>query len=837
MKKILMFSLLFLCFSVLKVNAYSFPNTIDISGTGGITVNGFPMTTIKGKINSGERNVFCTRWGLDNPSQYNNDECTLATWPNVDNEKASAAIGSIILYWRQYSNSYFYTTVAINRFLYEINPQKNKLNKIAPSVYTLNTVKDSVDKAKEIYNNYGNDNFIKVSSLKLNGTSIKNNDTVEISDDSKKYIISATIECYDKEDGNKISCDLPGVDSLTIKDGNQDSNFDSLIDNTRVEKNANDAIITIDVTDFIKNKINSFNDREITIKFYNQRLYVIAQNYNCGYKKQTISPNYILTSPGPKITQDINFKIKSGKEKSCEDSIGSPEENILLYNEYKKEGLLDTLNPSCDNVDFKSNASCEKTVFTNQFVKELVIDGKEELALCKTNITFDNLVANNKNVSKNSLLFMPNDMSDGKKSNLFGQATVQYTCDIPSKHGSSQSMQNIKVISVDEIIPNLTLKFKNNYGISDTNLIGVLDPNSISGNGCSVSDNLIYCSSDSSKHRINFTAIVNYMYNDNNKYAISSDGNLKHWNSGDEVYGYGILVPSTISITDGEMTMEFSRKDINGNSTILSIDTTDNSNINAACNFQIKSESYKNEIIYRTIDTNNPFNNPDGTERLTGSNWCSTPNDSNINIEDVISKTEQYRVGDVNMDGVVDNKDVNYLSNYLAENTNYPLDINDENIKRLADVNRDGVISMKDATDIQALEAGFKYASQQISSDDGVVSMPNNYKYCQGNKENNDTIKEYIYLRPNANGKINLADGSTKSSKPLYKFVLDANNIKKIREYNNENASYSGSDGEKSSFVSDIVSKNYASLEDSLCDIKEECNIQEVIQNQFSLGG
>ena len=76
MKKILMFSLLFLCFSVLKVNAYSFPNTIDISGTGGITVNGFPMTTIKGKINSGERNVFCTRWGLDNPSQYNNDECT-----------------------------------------------------------------------------------------------------------------------------------------------------------------------------------------------------------------------------------------------------------------------------------------------------------------------------------------------------------------------------------------------------------------------------------------------------------------------------------------------------------------------------------------------------------------------------------------------------------------------------------------------------------------------------------------------------------------------------------------------------------------------------------------
>ena len=526
---------------------------------------------------------------------------------------------------------------------------------------------------------------------------------------------------------------------------------------------------------------------------------MIAQNYNCGYKKQTISPNYILESPGPKRTKEINFKVKGGKQNvTCEDSIGSPEENILLYNEYKKEGLLDTLNPSCDNVDFKSNASCEKTVFTNQFVKELVIDGKEELALCKTNITFDNLVANNKNVSKNSLLFMPNDMSDGKKSNLFGQATVQYTCDIPSKHSSSQSMQNIKVISVDEIIPNLTLKFKNNYGISDTNLIGVLDPNSISGNGCSVSDNLIYCSSDSSKHMINFTAIVNYMYNDNNKYAISSDGNLKHWNSGDEVYGYGILVPSTTSITDGEMTMEFSRKDINGNSTILSIDTTDNSNINAACNFQIKSESYKNEIIYRTIDTNNPFNNPDGTERLTGSNWCSTPNDSNINIEDVISKTEQYRVGDVNMDGVVDNNDATY---------------------------------------IQGLEAEFTYASQQISNDDGVVSMPNNYKYCQGNKENNDTIKEYIYLRPNANGKINLADGSTKSSKPLYKFVLDANNIKKIREYNKANASYSGSDGEKSSFVSDIVSKNYASLEDSLCDIKEECNIQEVIQNQFSLGG
>lgn len=831
MKKMVLIVLLLFSSCLLKVNAYTFPDSIDISGTGGVTVNGFPMTTIKGKINSGERNVFCTRWGLDNPSQYNNDECTLATWPNVNNEKASAAIGSIILYWRQYSNSYFYTTVAINRFLYEINPQKNKLNKIAPSVYTLNTVKDSVDKAKEIYNNYGNDNFIKVSSLKLNGTSIKNNDTVEISDDSKKYIISATIECYDKEGGNKISCDLPGVDSLKVD--NITNNYNDLIEKVNTEKNADESIIKFDVTSFI----NSSDNSDIVISFYNQREYLIAQNYDCGYNKQTISPNYILTSPGPKITQDINFKIKSGKEKSCEDRIGLPEENILLYNEQKKEGLLDTLNPSCDNVDFKSNASCEKTVSTNQFVKKLLVNGSEELALCKTNITFNNLVANNKNVSKNSLLYMPDDMPDGKKSNLFGQATVEYDCDIPAKYKKTDGATDIIVSGVNELIPNLKLKFKNNYGINDTNLIGVLNSDSIIG--CKVSDNNIICPSytEFSKYGVKFTAKIDYTYSDNNKYAMSSDGSLKHWTSGDEVYGYGVLVPSTASITDGEMTIEFSRKGINGNDTILSIDTTDNSSINAVCNFQIKPEDYKNEIIYRTIDINNPFNNPDGTERLTGSNWCSVPNDGNINIEDTISSFEQYRVGDVNMDGVVDNKDVNYLSNYLAEKTNYPLDINDENIKRLADVERDGVINSLDIIAIQALEAEFKYATQQISNDDGVVRIPNNSKYCQGNKEKNDTIEKYIYLRPNANGKINLEDGSTKSSKPVYKFVLDANNIKKIREYNKENASYSGSDGEKSSFVSRIGEDNYANVEDSLCDIKERCDISEVINKQFSLGG
>ena len=839
MKKMVLIVLLLFSSCLLKVNAYTFPGSIDISGTGGVTVNGFPMTTIKGKINFGERNVFCTRWGLPNPSQYNNDKCTLSTWPNVNNEKASAAIGSIILYWRQYSNSYFYTTVAINRFLYEINPEKNGLNEIAPSIYTLNKVRDSVDKAKEIYNNYGNDNFIKVSSLKLNGTSIKNNDTVEISDDSKKYIISATIECYDKEGGNKISCDSVGVSSLKV--GNITNNYNDLIEKVNIEKNADESIIKFDVTSFINSSdnsdINSSDNIDIVISFYNQREYLIAQNYDCGYNKQTITPNYILESPSPKKTQDINFNIKRGKQsKTCEDSIGSAQDNIELYNNYLKEGLLDTLNPSCDNVDLKSNPSCEKTVSTNQFVKKLLVNGSEELALCKTNITFNNLVANNKNVSKNSLLYMPDDMPDGKKSNLFGQATVEYDCDIPAKYEKTDGATDIIVSGVNELIPNLKLKFKNNYGINDTNLIGVLNSDSIIG--CKVSDNNIICPSytEFSKYGVKFTAKIDYTYSDNNKYAMSSDGTLKRWISGDEVYGYGVLVPSTASITDGEMTIEFSRKDINGNDTILSIDTTDNSSINAVCNFQIKSEDYKNEIIYRTIDINNPFNNPDGTERLTGSNWCkSISKDGDTNMEDTISELEQYRVGDVNMDGVVDDNDRQLLQKLY--NDGYFDNNPDKNIVKLSDTTGDGIINIGDVTEIQRHLSGFTFSNQSISSEDGVVFIPNNSKYCQGNKENNDTIKDYIYLRPNANGKINLEDGSTKSSKPVYKFVLDANNIKKIREYNKENASYSGTDGEKSSFVSRIGEDNYANVEDSLCDIKERCDISEVINKQFSLGG
>lgn len=209
--------------------------------------------------------------------------------------------------------------------------------------------------------------------------------------------------------------------------------------------------------------------------------------------------------------------------------------------------------------------------------------------------------------------------------------------------------------------------------------------------------------------------------------------------------GFPIASNDTEGTKEGNLSVDFKGKKISTvcNYTVENgITTTDGGNPN----------DYEYNLEVRIIDTLNPFPGRNGTGRIIGSNWCMAGY--------IGKKLNGKIIGDYNEDEVVNSEDALFLSQ----------NINKEIRNKYSDFNGDGQVNNDD------VEILFKYST------DLKVS-------CSYNSDNS-FIKDYISKKKNSSN-------STKT--PKYSFILNASDIKKIKDYNDR---HSYTDIRKESFDS-----------------------------------
>lgn len=723
----LYFLFLIIFFPVISVNSLSFPSKIKPSRLSVFGNYGWNIYKKSYIAPGASGKVFCTTFWREAPS---GGECNAVNWVSglVDNNgtnlniKASAAVGTIIDSFRSSDGSmtwdnYFYAELAINQFLYEtknLGTSSNNISNIPKTIY--NKIRKYVDKASAVYTNYYNHDVVTVSDMKLNGKSITGGRITV--NESNNYIIKATLKCYDTNNkNNQITCDLPRVRSITVN-GNIINNY-----TTSVTSSGKNSIVNIDVTNYVKNNSNS--SLNFNIVFSNKRKYKYAQRYNCGNDYQSLTPNYLSVDYSRIKTSSTSFKLtkENSTSKSCEEQLtNNPKENYKLYATYKKEGLLDINNPSCDNFDFSNVSLCENTLLTNEWVENVGFGNlsrnnfKDQSvyhspngqnysvysALTKANMIFDNLVYENNTASSGTLLFSPKE----NDSNLFGKAIINYQADIPELY--EESFENMLIIKVDELIPSLFVEINGER----TEIIGEFKSATGSAKGeekCIVSDDRkeIRCPNYSGSafgFGWKVTVEIDYKYSDANKYMVSSDdGSIVPWTAGNDVYGYGILISNSAEETDdGKAKIIFVSK--KGKGTIFSVNNKNITNnngdevnlSNAFCNYVISNDDVRTQLKYRTIDINNAFNKSNGQPRYTGKNWCEYNDTNNSTDISDTDKNHEWDVGDINMDHNINSDDIILLRIFLAGNVNL-----DENQKRLADYNSDGTVNSEDLTTLE----------------------------------------------------------------------------------------------------------------------------------------
>lgn len=851
MKKIIIIIFIFLM-QCISIDAYTFPNKIESGFVGGMNKYGFPLTKIGSKIDGYNVKGFCTKWQLDAPAP--GTECTAVKWTNNKagkedaNERAAAAIGNIITSLRSSDGSYtwdnyFYATFAINGFLYdEFKSGENigsKLNYAATPDTVKKIIKPYIDNAKAIYKNYTSDTF-NITGLSLNGEKIdlkvtesgeRTGETVTVNKKSEdyNYIIRNTMECYETGKyenknwnyGNKIVCDSPSLESVSIDDKKIRPKDEY---NLTVSSDGKKSILSISLAQSVMKDLDDNQPHEIKIKYVNRTKHQYAQNYDCKSDKQTVAPNYIKLDYGPKENLIVKFNVKiEGKDPTCNDSISTNyKKNYeyyatkLLSDTEKKSNskVIDIDDPACAPVSFEASPSCEKTDIPYEWVNVLENEENKGVGvLCKTNFSFENLAYIKSSSTKGNLLYSSND-------GVFGKGLISYECK------TSQSIKRNYTFNIKQLIPKVSFEVNFDNKQVSTDLVTGADDVRFLDNSCHREGEEFVCNSTKDENDISvlkFNAEILYRYGVDAKYMVSSSGNLVKWQEGNKAYGYGILVPDNVNEgkENAGATLIFSRRNKDGNATVIgALQADSNEEITASCDYEIIPEGNNEikQVLYRTIDVNNPFKNYKGGNRLTGGNWCSTDEGEISGESNVLDESPELADGDVNMDGKVDNDDVILIQKYLSDGDVY---LSKEQISR-GDLNPNKKLDIIDVTLIQE-KIGKNISIDSDNSQNSSDGSTNSSRYCRWD---NDKVKTYITNRPSASSK----------GKPLYSFKLTPKNIKEIRNYNKSNNSYSTSNEEKSEFVSKISYENYAEVRESLCNISEKCNITDVIDKEHKKG-
>lgn len=891
---------------VIKISAIKkFPNSIIVNSTGwinGIYGQQLAAKTYTAKVN-GESiggKVFCASMRNQEPYNY---ECKKMKWSNsandLQNEKISVGIGALIKYLRDSSGKinwtkYFHGEVAINDFLstYNFGNSSNNVHNFINN----DNVNASLAYRNIIFDNYHkyNNLSIELSSISLNGKKLNGTNVIHIPE-SNMYKISFTMKCFENKvdrktisyvkdsNGNnvteQIKCDLPSFNYNINKNNNSNSKIS-------VKENKKTVEVTIDITDQIK----SNNTYTISITGKNKRKHYAAQRYNCGVY-QTVVPNLLNEVYSAEKNKNISGKFQitsNNSEKSCPELVSNdPASNASLYSKHKNDsnygsGLLDIQNPSCDNFsESPGDASCESASMKRRFVKSIVVNGTAYDALCNSSFVFNNLVSDKQFGKKGTLIFNSDNQS-------FGTATISYNCNIAALYSNTDGLSNINYsFELKDIIPSISLKIFNNS--NDIKINGVI--NNIDSGNCSLQNGKINCKNYYNKTAgfgWYFTAQVDYRYPSTQSYKNTYNG---YESCTGDCTDYGIHVPSNL---DKELSSGDMKISIDGNNSVFK------EKLDTSCSYNISTESFKKEVLYRTINVDKPFVKMNGENRPTGDNWCEKTTDINeiseihpdydkpkqqcLYLGDVdgdynwtdkdiyllkncvkdnscSSKLNEYvKQADINLDKIVDDKDIEDLQNLVSADNRY----------LLGDANLDGSVDDDDVfliqlhlagqvkfTPLQEKLANFDYNECDIDIDDVTFLQAylrnrdndnsnigtdqfndeellnnqddsSNSNITKSNlcKYNNKTVQTYITNRPNSNSK-----------EPLYSFTLDAKTIKAIRSANN-NDSYNQDSGKKT--ASEYLQKLYPSISSSkgLCYSQTMesgyCNVDEVIKNKES---
>ena len=162
-------------------------------------------------------------------------------------------------------------------------------------------------------------------------------------------------------------------------------------------------------------------------------------------------------------------------------------------------------------------------------------------------------------------------------------------------------------------------------------------------------------------------------------------------------------------------------------------------------------------MVYELVARNIGMKSLMGNSITTSFYYCE---DSNYTLNDnkcIKQETAQSNIlGDVNLDNVVDNSDLDLLNKYLAKT----VDLSEIQLKA-ADVNSDGILSVGDAENIRLYVTGHNSGSEYLSKIGVAIVCPKDY-----NDSNNVCVKETVVDAKYANykrGDINL-DGIINTS-------------------------------------------------------------------------
>ena len=758
MKKNLLIVLLFL-FIMFQANIKctraieKFPDTIYVKPSSLMGKYGFHLYKKTFSYTQGGEDAgkdFCTSFWNPEPGECDvgRSTCTKAKWckDKTKNTRVSIAVGSIIYSARNSKGSmswdnYFYTELAINRYISNVGCG-GSANKFSAPQQIENVIKKYVVAAEKAYKEY-NSNTVIIENLKINSTNSKGNNVVGLTKENS-YSLSATMTCKGA-DGKKTACSTIET-GLNVKIGNTELKPKV----TYKKKSDKTVTLTADVSKIINN--NPGKEITFSITGYNKIKYYQAQRYSCGKScgsvAQTMSPNAlkpVVTSkkasatgvfkapnkvlvPNPETNIDENTCSEKLEELQDGNGAISDEKALIdLYNEEKAKGnevsgLLNLDSPSCGPISNSSDISCGTSTVVKRTVESKIIDGKNYNMYCQLSYSFDSDILKDTFGTPNNLIYKSDD-------GIIGQANVTYDCYVLNMGYSDKQKSSQFNINLKELIPSVSIKIFNkeiNFGYDiDIETFKSINPKcSVDGDMNITCDNYL-----NNRYGWAITFDVDYHYNNGNKWSVQK-GNLTGSkqttviNSDSCVnncleYGYGVYVPVNIAVDEGNADFKVDLKDTKFNEGFESSnDATSN------CSYEIQKEKTKSEVIYRGIDTSNPFLNYEGNKRYVGNNWCGSELiDEDFDYQDNLLINEQLQckkryLGDVNDNNEWDVGDVE-----LIQKASLNLIVLDAIDKQYADVNEDERITAVDASIVSDYIYRYNTSSKGDINFDGVVDL------------------------------------------------------------------------------------------------------------------
>ena len=181
-------------------------------------------------------------------------------------------------------------------------------------------------------------------------------------------------------------------------------------------------------------------------------------------------------------------------------------------------------------------------------------------------------------------------------------------------------------------------------------------------------------------------------------------------------------------------------------------------------------------MVYELIARNTGMKSLMGNSITTNFYYCEDSNYTLNNNKCIKVETAPSNIlGDVNLDGKVDNSDIDLLNSYLAKK----MDLTEIQLTA-ADVNSDGILSVGDAENIRLYVNGHNSGSEYLSKIGVSIVCPKNYI-----DKDNMCVKETIIDAKYANykrGDINL-DGTIDSQDLdlLYKYLNKQANLNTVQ--------------------------------------------------------